>query len=63
MFGKKIKLPDQLYNRAKKYSEEAGYSSLEEFVEHCIEKEISRSSDDADQEKIKNRLKGLGYIS
>ena len=63
MFGKKVKLSDEIYEMAKSHCEQAGYSTLEEFVEHCIEKEVQQNAGDVDQEKIKDRLKGLGYIS
>jgi hypothetical protein len=63
MFGHKIKIDDALWDRIKKFSEQAGYSSPEEFIIHVIEKELS-SLDGADsEEEIKKRLQGLGYIS
>jgi metal-responsive CopG/Arc/MetJ family transcriptional regulator len=63
MFGKKIKLDADLYEKVKKYSEIAGYSSVEEFIAHAMEKEIARFEDADSEEEIKKRLKGLGYIS
>jgi hypothetical protein len=63
----KIKLEGDLYDRARKVSETAGYSSVDEFVSHVLEKElrnIGGSGDTPeDEEKLKERLKGLGYIS
>jgi metal-responsive CopG/Arc/MetJ family transcriptional regulator len=63
MFGRKIKLDKVLYEKVKKYSEIAGYSSVEEFVTHALEKEIARFEDADSEEEIRKRLKGLGYIS
>ena len=63
MFGPKIKLDRALFEKVKKYSELAGYSSVEEFVTHALEKELAKLEDAASEEEIKNRLKGLGYIS
>ncbi|MBD3385487.1 hypothetical protein GF407_11250 [candidate division KSB1 bacterium] len=64
MFGKKIKLNDELYDKAKKYAETAGYSSVDEFITHIIEKEIQNiEQDGASLEEVEKRLKGLGYIS
>lgn len=63
MFGPKVKLDRELYEKVKKYSEIAGYSSPEEFVAHALEKEIAQLEDAGDEEEIKKRLKGLGYIS
>jgi len=41
----------------------AGYSSVEEFVTHALEKEISQLEESDSEEEIKEKLKGLGYIS
>jgi len=57
----KIKIDSNLLSRAKKAAEIAGYSSVEEFVVHIIEKEIAKFEDEAD-EKVAERLRGLGYI-
>jgi len=59
----KVKLDKDLIEKVKKYAQLSGYSSPEEFITHCLEKEIS-SLDEADsEEEIKKKLKGLGYIS
>ncbi len=63
MFGPRIKLDRALFEKVKKYSELAGYSSVEEFVTHALEKELAKLEDASSEEEIKNRLKGLGYIS
>jgi metal-responsive CopG/Arc/MetJ family transcriptional regulator len=63
MFGPKIKLEKDLYARVKRFSEIAGYSSVEEFVAHVLEKELSSIDDSESIEDVKNRLKGLGYLS
>jgi metal-responsive CopG/Arc/MetJ family transcriptional regulator len=59
----KIKLDKDLLAKVKKFSELAGYSSVEEFVTHCLEKEIARLEESDSEEEIKKKLKGLGYIS
>jgi metal-responsive CopG/Arc/MetJ family transcriptional regulator len=59
----KIKLDKNLLNRVKKYARLAGYSSAEEFITHCLEKEIARLDESDSEEEIKKKLKGLGYIS
>ncbi len=63
MLGAKIKLEKELYDRVKKFSEVAGYSSVEEFVTHILEKELSSVDDTESDEEIKKRLQGLGYLS
>lgn len=59
----KIKLEKDLLEKVKRYSELSGYSSIEEFVTHCLEKEIAKLEDSDSEEEIKKKLKGLGYIS
>ena len=64
MFGSSIKLDKALLARVKRVSDLAGYSSVNEFVTHALEKELQRlESGDGTDEEIKKRLKGLGYIS
>jgi len=63
VFGNKIKLPPDLYDRAKRYAETAGFGSVDEFVARAVEKELERSASDVDDEETRKRLEGLGYIS
>jgi hypothetical protein len=63
MGGSKIKLDKELYTRLKKAAEVGGYSSVDEFVVHVLEKELAQIDDGASDEEIKKRLEGLGYIS
>ncbi len=63
MFGAKIKLDKDLFNKAKKLAEIAGYSSTEEFITHLIERELSKLEQKGDSEEdVKRRLQGLGYL-
>ncbi len=59
----KIKLAKELMEKVKKYAEMAGYSSAEEFITHCLEKEIAKLEESDSEEEVKKKLKGLGYIS
>jgi hypothetical protein len=62
----KIKIEKDLYDKAKKVADTAGYSSVEEFVVHVLERELRQllgDDDGEDDEKVRERLKGLGYIS
>ena len=63
MFGSSIKLDKALLAKVKRYSDLAGYSSINEFITHALEKEIARLESADSDEEIKKRLKGLGYIS
>ena len=59
----KIKLDKDLLEKVKKFAQLAGYASAEEFVTHCLEKEIAQLAESDSEEEIKKKLKGLGYIS
>ncbi|OGL40734.1 MAG: hypothetical protein A3C43_10620 [Candidatus Schekmanbacteria bacterium RIFCSPHIGHO2_02_FULL_38_11] len=63
MFGSKIKLNKELLEKVKKYSQIAGYSSVEEFITHALEKEIAKLEESDSEDEIKKKLQGLGYIS
>jgi len=59
----KVKLEKELLDKVKKFSEISGYSSPEEFITHCLEKEIASLEESDSEEEVKKKLKGLGYIS
>jgi len=63
LFGSKVKLDKNLLEDCKKQAEEAGYSSVEEFITHVLEKELknAKSKQEEDKEVVK-KLRGLGYI-
>lgn len=64
MFGRSsVKLDKTLLAKAKRYSELAGYSSVEEFIVHALENEIAKLETADSEDEIRKRLKGLGYIS
>ena len=58
----KVKIDSNLYDRAKKASEAGGYSSIEEFIVHLIEKELAKNETEQADEKVAEQLRGLGYI-
>ena len=67
MFANRVKIEDGLYARVRKCAELAGYSSADEFIQHVLEKEITRilgsdSGGGDTPEEVKKRLQGLGYI-
>ena len=58
----KIKIDAHLYERVRKVADAAGYTSVEEFVVHVLEKELAKlESADSDAD-VTERLKGLGYL-
>ena len=62
MFNAAIKLKKETWQRVKKYSEAAGYSSPEEFVDHVLERELAKLEEAESDELIRKRLQGLGYL-
>ena len=64
MFGRAtVKLDNDLWAKVRKYAALAGYSSPTEFVVHALQKELAQLEEADSDEKIKEKLKGLGYIS
>ncbi len=62
MADAKVKIDKALFDKIKKYAEMSGYSSVEEFITHCLEKEVAKIEEADSEEEIKKKLKGLGYI-
>ena len=58
----KIKIERELYEEIKKISKNAGYSSVDEFVNHILERTVTPPGGDDMDEEVLDRLKGLGYI-
>jgi metal-responsive CopG/Arc/MetJ family transcriptional regulator len=62
VFNTNIKLSKDLLARVKRCAEAAGYSSAQEFVEHVLNKELSKIEEGESDEEIVKKLKGLGYL-
>ncbi len=58
----KIKIDDNLYARVKEVARIAGYPSVDEFIIHMIEKELNRLESAEGEQKVIERLRGLGYL-
>lgn len=66
MFGRrtvKVVIDRDLYDRVRKVADVAGYATTEEFITHVLEKEMLHFEDAGTDDDIRERLKGLGYIS
>ena len=63
IFGSAVKLDKGLIARVKRIADLAGYSSVEEFITHALEKELAHLESAGSEEELKKRLKGLGYLS
>ncbi len=63
-----IEISKQLYEKAKKFiKEQGGFSSVEELVEFLLqevltEEEGGKELSKEEEEKVKERLRALGYI-
>lgn len=65
MFGHRISVDRELFERIRQSAARAGYASPEEFVIHVLEREVDRvlgGGDHESDEEVKRRLRGLGYI-
>lgn len=62
MFTTSVKLKKSTWQRAKRCASAAGYSSVDEFVEHVLEKELKKVEETESDAEIVKKLKGLGYL-
>ena len=63
----RVKLRQDLLDRAAVVAASVGFSSAEEFIEHAIEQALQRAAaagpvSDADRDEIERRLGGMGYL-
>ncbi len=61
--GQKVKIEKELWHKIQRYAEIAGYSSVQEFITHALEKEVAELEEADSDEEVKKKLRGLGYIS
>ena len=61
--GSRVKIDQVLLEKATRYARIAGYATVDEFVNHAIEKEVAQLEGADSEEALRKRLKGLGYIS
>ncbi len=58
-----VKIDKDLYGRLTKVADVAGYATVEEFIQHILEKEMLHFESSKSDDDIRAKLKGLGYIS
>jgi hypothetical protein len=64
MFGSRsVKFDSHLWTKLKRYADLAGYSSVDEFVTHVVEKEVAALDQADSEDEVRKKLKGLGYLS
>jgi hypothetical protein len=62
MFSPSVKLSKDLWDRIKRVSDAAGYSSPQEFILHVLEREVSKLDSSDSKEALIEKMKGLGYL-
>ena len=62
MFGPKLKIDKKLLERAAAAAQKQGYASVDEFLTNLLERELAKLEEQDSQEKVEERLRGLGYI-
>ena len=59
----KIRICKELFDQLSSYSQKAGYATVQEFIEHVLEKSIANIDPrEINEEEVKKRLQGLGYL-
>jgi len=58
----KIKINDALLEKAKRAAESEGYSSVDEFIAHCVDNQLRQHESDEAESQVADQLRGLGYI-
>ncbi len=63
-----LSIPKKLYERIQKEAEDTGFKKVEEFIIYVLEQLVETSGFEGeamskeDEEKVKERLRALGYI-
>ncbi|MCU1258285.1 MAG: hypothetical protein JWO80_1170 [Bryobacterales bacterium] len=57
-----VKLNKALCERARQIVEKVGYSSLEEYIEHAVGRDLSTLEQAESKEDLIRKMKGLGYL-
>lgn len=59
----KIRIRKELFVLLSTCSKKAGYATVEEFVEHVLEKAAAEIDPaETDEQAVRKRLQGLGYL-
>jgi len=66
--GTRIAIPKELAEKLKKRAENSGFSSLSNYVTYILRqvmsniKEKNKTISKEDEEKVKDKLRGMGYL-
>lgn len=68
MNRRKVSIPDSLYEKVKDRCEGTGFNSVDEYVEFVLREVVEEEEPEEeefskeDEEKVKERLRALGYM-
>lgn len=62
-FDPKIRINKALFALLQQKAEEKGFSDVEEYATHILETAVADAGENASEEEIRERLKGLGYLA
>lgn len=62
MFEPKVKIERNLYDTLKRAAQVAGYSNVDEFIIHVLERTAAEVEQAQSEEEVRKRLQGLGYV-
>lgn len=62
MFGPKLKIDRELYERLQKAAVRAGYSTVDELAQHVLDKAVADLEAAQSEDEVRKRLQGLGYL-
>ena len=64
MFGPKIRIAPELWEKLTARAETLGYASVQELVTHVLEREVEQMPGETEEEAArKQQLEGLGYLA
>ena len=63
MFGTRIRIAPELWEKLKERAEAQGYASVQEFITHVLEQIVEGMEESNEEEDTRERLEGLGYLS
>jgi hypothetical protein len=60
--AKRIKIDKSLYDRLAEAARRAGYSTTGELIIDVLERATTQGTDEVDQKRAEEQLRGLGYL-